>query len=156
MAALANQTNSIHLELPEFAAGTYFIRVRTPTASPAHTFTVLVQTNLADMRSINRPVSKPLGAQFAGQISANERQYFKFDLTNSINFRIALDSTFAPPDLYLHRNQSPSDTIYLKRSTSMTNDSILMLDAEAFTGNYFIGVFSPAGSPTNVAFTGRI
>src|SRR5262245_5592390 len=51
--ALANnQTNAINLEVPEFVVTNYVLRVRTPTNSPAHTFTVTVRTNVNDMRAL--------------------------------------------------------------------------------------------------------
>src|SRR5688572_25416986 len=153
---LPQQTNAIHLELPQLTFGTYFIRVRTPAGSPTHAFSVFLQPNVADMRSVNRPASKPLGDQVSGQISANQRQYFKFDLTTNSSIRVALDGPNVSPDLFVHRNQLPTEAAYLKRSVGVTNDSIPMLETEATPGNYFVGVFSPAGSPTNAPFTLRI
>ena len=71
--AASGQTNALHLEMPELSPGTYFIRVRTPAASPPHNFMVLVETNVADMRSAARPVSKKLDSETITAISGRMR-----------------------------------------------------------------------------------
>src|SRR5438034_5045933 len=115
ISAFTGQTNAIHLEAPELSPGTYFIRIRTPAASQTHAFTVLLQTNVSDMRSGSRPVSKPFPVQTIGSISANGRQYFRFDLSSNAAIRVALDSPNVSPDVYLNRTQIPSESVNLKR-----------------------------------------
>src|SRR5207249_2203267 len=136
--------------------GTYFIRIRTPAASQTHAFTVLLQTNVSDMRSASRPVSKPFPVQTIGSISANGRQYFRFDLSSNAAIRVALDSPNVSPDVYLNRTQIPSESVNLKRSVGVSNDVIALLETEALPGSYFVGVFSPGSAPANVAFILRI
>src|SRR5438128_3398407 len=59
--ALANgAANSINLEAPEFVVTNYVVRVRTPTNSLTHNFTLTVLTNVADVRSANRAATKSL------------------------------------------------------------------------------------------------
>jgi uncharacterized repeat protein (TIGR02543 family) len=151
------QTNAIHLEAPELTAGgTYFVRVKTPVTSQTHAFTMLVQTNLSDMRSLARPVSKVLASQAIGRISANGRQHFRFDLRTSSALQITLNASNASPDLFLQRGQIPNETVFLKRSITLSNDLIAMLDTEATAGAYYVGVFAPAVASGNVPFTLRI
>ena len=47
IAVANNQTNAINLEIPEFSVTNYVLRVRTPTNSPTHSFTVNVSTNVS-------------------------------------------------------------------------------------------------------------
>jgi hypothetical protein len=150
---LTSTTNSIHLEAPELSPGTYFIKVRTPSGSATHSFSLQLQKNLSDMRSATRPVSKPLGSLVNSIISANGRQYFKLDLATNTSVKITIDGTNAAPDLYIQRGQVPTDTVYLKRSVSAPSDSIVMLDTEALAGTYYIAAFSPSGGPANLPFT---
>ena len=157
ISAFSGQTNALHLEAPELSAGTYFIQVRTPAGSQTHAFNVLLQTNVSDMRSVGRPVSKPLAAlAIPGTISANGRQHFRFDLTANTTLRVALDSTNVAPDVYLQRNVIPSESVFLKRSLTVSNDLIPLLDTETTPGAYFVGVFSPSGSANNVAYSLRL
>ena len=63
-ARLNGATNEINLESPEFAAGTYGLRVSTPGSSTLDTFNVILTTNRADLRSAGYPVLKPLVSSF--------------------------------------------------------------------------------------------
>ncbi len=156
ISAFPGQTNALHLEVPELSAGSYFILVRTPAASVTHNFTVLIQTNVTDMRSAARPASKRLDTQTIGGIAGNERQYFRFEHAGNSALSISLDGTNVFPDLYVQRGGVPTDTIFLKRSLTTTNDLIGLLDTEALAGSYFIGVFAPSGTPANTRYTLRI
>ena len=53
-------TNSIYLERPEASPTNFSIRVRTPTNSLTHTFTVLLRTNTTGFKTAAKPVMKPL------------------------------------------------------------------------------------------------
>src|SRR5580765_3961274 len=59
-ARLTGATNEINLELPEYAAATYGLRVSTPGTSATHPFRVVLTTNRTDLRSAAYPVLKPL------------------------------------------------------------------------------------------------
>src|SRR5882762_4099190 len=52
VARLTGLTNEINLELPEFAAATYGLRVSTPGTSATHPFQVILTTNRTDLRSV--------------------------------------------------------------------------------------------------------
>lgn len=154
--ALTGQANAIHLELPELAAGTYFARVQTPASAPSHSFSLKVETNVSDMRSLARPVSKPVGAQWTGAISANGRQYFRFDLATNTPFRLSLDSANIPPDLYIQRGQVPTESSSWKRSLNVANDTLVAIENESLPGGYFVGVFVNSSAPPNAPFAMRL
>src|SRR6185369_12735146 len=146
--ALANgQTNAINLETPEFAVTNYVLRVRTPTNSLAHNFTVTVATNVLDLRAATRPATKPMVALIDSLITSNSWQYFRVDVpTNLAGWRVVLYSTnnAINPDLYLQTNQIPSSTNFLKRSLALNPDTLTFTNQEATPGAYFIGVFLPS------------
>src|SRR5688572_20567935 len=142
ISAFNGQTTALHLEIPELSAGDYFIRVRTPVGSQIHNFTVVLQTNVSDMRSIGRPVSKPFDSGSLGVISANVRQYFRFEHAGGSPLRVTLEAPNVSPDLYLHRGVVPTESSFLKRSLGLSNDVVGLLDTEALAGSYFVGVFS--------------
>ncbi len=153
---LNGQANAIHLELPEVAAGTYFARVETPASAPSHAFSLAVEMNVPDMRSLERPVSKPVGAQWTGTISASGRQYFRFDLATNTPFRLSLDSANIPPDLYVQRDQAPVESSYWKRSLNVANDSLVAIENESLPGAYFVGVFVNSSAPPNAPFAMKL
>jgi hypothetical protein len=146
--ALANgQTNAINLESPEFAVTNYVLRVRTPTNSLAHNFTVTVATNVLDLRAATRPATKPMVALIDSLITSNSWQYFRVDVpTNLAGWRVVLYSTnnAINPDLYLQTNQIPASTNFLKRSLALNPDTLTFTNQEATPGAYFIGVFLPS------------
>ncbi|MGN6385792.1 MAG: hypothetical protein ACTHMT_06085, partial [Verrucomicrobiota bacterium] len=149
----AGQTNAIHLEQPEVAAGIYFVSVRTPSNSQKHAFNLSLEANVSDMRSMNRPVSKPVGTLLTSSINANTRQYFRFDLATNTELKVALNASTFSPDLYLQRGKIPTDTQFFKRSQSTTNDSIVLLTAEGIPSSYFVGLFSTPGAPSKVNYS---
>jgi hypothetical protein len=51
IARLNGQTNEINLESPEYAPGTYGLRISTPAASTLQAFAAVLTTNRADLRS---------------------------------------------------------------------------------------------------------
>ena len=57
---LNGQGNQINLEAPEFGGTSYGLRVRTPAASAAHPFRVVLTTNRTDLRTNAYPVIKPV------------------------------------------------------------------------------------------------
>src|SRR5256885_3276078 len=71
-------TNSIYLEKPEVAATNFSIRVRTPTNSLTHTFTVLLRTNTTLFKTASKPVMKPLTMPAtAAWITNGGRHYYR-------------------------------------------------------------------------------
>jgi hypothetical protein len=153
----AGQTNGIYLERPELSAGTYWVRVRTPAGSQAHSFTVLVETNRTDVRSASRPVSKTLTTAVNGLVYGGTNQYFRVELTSNAFWRISLDSTnLAAPDLYLARGQIPTTSSSLKRSTGATNDSLALTSVETAPGIYYIGIFAASAPARGLAYAFRI
>src|SRR5437867_2363861 len=146
--ALANgQTNAVNLEPPEFTVTNYVLRVRTPTNSLTHNFTVTVTTNVTDLRTPARPATKSLVTLVNATITSNSWQYFRIDAaTNLLGWRLVLYSTnnAVNPDLYIQTNSIPSSTNYLKRSTSLNPDTLTFTNNEALIGAYFLGVFLPA------------
>jgi hypothetical protein len=154
--ALANgQTNAINLESPEFAVTNYVLRVRTPTNSSMHNFTVTVATNVLNLRTLARPATKAILALADGVITSNSWHYFRVDIaTNLPGWRVVLYSTNnnINPDLYLQTNQVPATTNFLKRSTALNPDTLTFTNLEANPGAYFIGVFLP-GTTNVVRYT---
>ncbi len=146
--ALANgEANSINLEAPEFAVTNYVLRVRTPTNSLSHSFTVTILTNVTDMRAANRAATKSLVSTNRGALNAGGWHYFRVEIpTNVPGWRIILNSTNVNPDLYVQRDQVPTAATWLKRSQSQTNDVLAFTSSEAAPGAYFIGVNQTAGS----------
>src|SRR2546426_1450498 len=147
--ALANgEANSINLEAPEFAVTNYVLRMRTPTNSLTHSFTVTVLTNVTDMRTAGRAATKSLVTTNQGALNAGGWHYFRIEIpTNVPGWRIILNSTNVNPDLYVQRDHAPTASSWLKRSLSQTNDVLPFTSSEAATpGAYFIGVNQTSGS----------
>ena len=148
---LAGQTNALNLEQPEVSPGTYYLRVSTPSASSAHSFTLLCETNRTDLRSAARPVTKPLSSLATGVATAGSTEYFRLELATNAFWRASLDATnLSGPDLYVARGALPTVSSYLKRSQSLTNDILTFTSSEATPGVYFVGVFG-AGAPVGGA-----
>ncbi|MGZ5567011.1 MAG: hypothetical protein ACXWKG_08365, partial [Limisphaerales bacterium] len=140
---LDGQTNTLNIEIPELLATNYYIRVRTPSNSVTHAFTLLVESNRTDVRTV-RPPSKPLVSTNTGTVLAGAWHYYRFEIpTNSGGWRALLDSA-GTVDLYVQKSQLPTTTTYLKRSTGVTNDVVALSDTEAQAGAYFIGIFATA------------
>jgi len=146
IAALDGQTNAINLELPELQAGGYVLRVKTPSSSLTHSFTVNVATNQTNLRSAARPATKPIESVSQGSLVSGTWHYFRVDIvTNISGWRILLNSTNSlNPDLYVQRGALPTAAAFLKRSQALANDGIALVDSELPPGTYFIGVFQPA------------
>src|SRR5512135_358675 len=62
-------TNQVNLQGPEFVVTNYGLRVLTPAASAAHSFTVLMTTNRTDLRQPAYPVLKPHAFTTTGTIT---------------------------------------------------------------------------------------
>jgi len=147
LAALNGQTNAINLELPELKPTNYVLRVRTPSNSLVHSFTVTLVTNVADLRATNRPATKPLVSTNAGSLTAGAWHFFRVEIaTNLPGWRVILSSSNAGPDLYVQRDQLPTTSSSLRKSLSQTNDVLAFAPNELTPGAYFIGVQQPSGS----------
>jgi hypothetical protein len=151
------QTNAINLERPALQTGSYTLRVWTPTNSGAHSFTVTVLTNQADLRSAARPLTQSLAATNQGTLPVGAWHYFRTDLASNIfGWRVLLNSpTNAYPDLYLKLGALPTATDYLKRSVQQTNDTLLLWGSELPRGACFIGVLNPSNAVGVNAYTLR-
>ncbi len=153
----AGQTNAINLEQPELAAGTYWVRVRTPAASQAHTFSLVVETNRTDLRTASRPVSKPVDSLVNGWVFGGSNQYFRVEFATNAFWRISLDSTnISGPDLYVARSQLPTTSSNLKKATGGTNDSVALTSTETTPGAYYIGVFAASAPAGGLPYTMKI
>ncbi len=151
------QTNAIYLEEPEVSAGTYYVRVSTPAASPSHAFTLIVEGNRADLRTAVRPVSKPLSGIATGISTNNSYQYFRVELTTYTFWRVRLDGTTqSAPDVYAARGQLPTESSFLKRSLNVINDSLVFTSSEAAPGVYFVGIFGAGAPSSGVPYTMHI
>ena len=127
--------------MPELLATNYFIRVETPANSAVHSFTLLIESNRTDVRTL-RPPSKPLASTNSGTLLAGTWNYYRVEIpTNSGGWRAMLDSG-GTVDLYIQKSQLPTTATFLKRSTGLTNDIVSLSDTEAQAGAYFIGVFA--------------
>ncbi len=147
--ALANgQTNAINLEAPEVTLTNYVLRVRTPTNSLTHAFTVTVATNVAGLRTAALPATKVISAYTDGVLTSNSWQFFRIDApTNLPGWRAVLYSTNSvAPDLYVQWNRLPATTNFLKRSTNQNPDTLTFTNNEAGPGPYFIGVYLPSAT----------
>lgn len=148
------QTNALHLEAPEAGAGTYYIRVRTPGTSQPHTFTLTVQTNQSNLRSAERPVTKPMPSLVRGAALNAAWQYFRVELSSNTMWCVTVDTTNqASPDLYVQRGQLPSTGSFLKDSRGQTNDLVTLTQTEGTPGAYYIGVLGTGGPGGGVPFT---
>ncbi len=152
-ARASRTTNTINLELPEFVVTNYVLRVRTPTNSQTHSFTVTVLTNVADMRT-GRPATKRIPGYVDGMIAPGSWQYFRMDTpTNLAGWRAVLYSTNSvSPDVFVQTNQLPTLTSFLKRGTNQNPDTITFTNYEASAGAYFIGVSMP-GAGSNARYS---
>ncbi|MBC8094913.1 MAG: LamG domain-containing protein [Akkermansiaceae bacterium] len=158
IARLNGASNKINLQLPEFSATNYGLRVTTPAASTAHAFTAVLTTNRTDLRTAGYPVLKPLAFTTTGTLTNPVGQgafhYFQVDVpTNLPGWRIVLSSTNAAADLYVRRGLLPTTGSYDKASTGLPVDTVIFSDVEATTNTYFIGVYLPAGAATNTVYT---
>ncbi len=144
---VVGQTNALYLEQPEISAGTYYVRVSTPTGSGAHAFLLVAQTNRTDLRTADHPVTKALGGLSSGVATTGVNQYFRLELTTNAWWRTALDATNqSAPDLYVARGQLPTTSTYLRRSLNQTNDLLAFTGTEGIAGVYYVGIFG-AGAP---------
>jgi len=155
IAAQNGQANAINLEQPELQTTNYVLRVRTPTNSLAHNFTVIVATNQADLRGISRPATKPLVSTNQGGLTIGAWHYFRVDIvTNISGWRLTLNSTNGTqPDLYIQRGQVPTTSAFLKRSQGQTNDVLVFSANELTPGAYFVGVNSSASGTNSYTLT---
>ncbi|MBC8097544.1 MAG: PPC domain-containing protein, partial [Akkermansiaceae bacterium] len=150
------QTNALYLEQPEISPGTYYVRVSTPAGSGSHTFSLTVQTNRTDLRTVDRPVTKPLGSLVSGVATAGANQYFRMELTTNAWWRASVDATNqSAPDLYVARGQLPTVSTYLRRSVNQTNDLLAFTGTESTPGVYYVGVFG-AAAPGAVPYSLRL
>ena len=149
LAAENGEANAINLEAPEFRLTNYVLRVRTPSNSLAHSFTVTVNTNVSDLRTVARPATKSLISTNQGSLLAGAWHYYRVEIpTNVPGWRVILTSTNNGPDLYIQSGTTPTVGSWLKRSQSLTNDDIAFAGSELTPGAYFIGVLLPSGSGT--------
>ncbi len=154
---LTGQPNAVHLDQLDVSAGTYYVRVKTPAGSATHAFSLVVETNRTDLRTSARPVSKSISGFASGLITAGAYQYFRLELTANTPWRVRLDATnHSAPDLYVHRGQLPTDTTYLKRSLSLTNDLIAFSSTEGLAGSYYLGVHGATAPAGGVRYTLQI
>lgn len=148
------QTNSINLDQPELTAGLYYIRVRTPANSPAHAFALQAEANRSDMRSADRPVSKPLGANVTTTLMNGEWQYFRVEPKTNLMWRATInDCASASPDLYIQKSKVPTQSSFRDRSLNQTND-ILNINGAGPDGSsyYYVGVYGSGGPSRGAAF----
>ena len=147
VAAQNGGANAINLEAPEFKATNYVLRVRTPSGSLAHPFTLTVATNVGTIRTIARAATKGIASTNQGTLVAPAWHYYRVEIpTNMPGWRVQLSTTNNGPDLYIQRDSPPDANLYLKRSTSLTNDDIAFAASELTPGAYYIGVFQPSAS----------
>jgi hypothetical protein len=153
---LSKTNNAVNLELPDLTPGTnYSLWVQTPTNSAAHAFTVTLSTNRTDARQATMPILKPLAFLTSGNVAAGGAQYFQVDVpTNLPGWRIVLTSSgTADADLYIQRGALPSQTSYLKRSTTRAIDTLFLDSPEATNATYFISVLVPATDVGSATYT---
>ncbi|HKQ38988.1 MAG TPA: hypothetical protein VJ063_13000, partial [Verrucomicrobiae bacterium] len=150
-------TNSIFLETPEVAVTNFYIRVRTPANSLTHSFTVLLRTNSAQYKTSLKPVTKPLSSGIVTAWITNAgRHYYRFEMPTNLAWQVLVDSTnTVQPHVYLLTNGLPSETTYIKRSISLTNDGFGLSDLESVAGTYYLGLFSDPTPVTDVRYTLR-
>jgi hypothetical protein len=149
IAQLDGAGNAINLEAPQFKLTNYVARVRTPVGSLTHVFTLNVVSNVTDIRNLARPATKPLVSTNSGSLPAAAWHYYRIEITsnNFAGWRLLLSSTNgAGPDLYVSRNQVPTQLNFDRRSQATTNDMLAYIGTELTPGAYFIGVFQPSGT----------
>ena len=158
IARLGGQTNEINLEPPEYAPGTYGLRISTPAASTLQAFAAVLTTNRHDLRSADYPVSKPLVFSTTGFLTNNGGgawQYFQVDVPSNLltGWRIVVSSTSAtPPSLYISQGQLPTASTYDVGSYGTSIDTITYYSGQAVAGTYFIGVYLPPGAPSSANY----
>lgn len=155
---LDGKTNQINLQPPEFTAGSYGLRVKTPSASAQHPFTVLFTTNRIDLRLAAHPVLKPLVFTVTGTVtnapSAEGWNYLQVDFpTNLSGWRVVLSASNAPADLFVRKDALPTSGSYTKSSSGQPVDTVVLNGTEATAGTWFIGVRLPSGVATNSMYT---
>jgi hypothetical protein len=158
VARLNGQTNQINLELPEFTATSYGLRVFTPGTSAQDAFNVVLTTNSPNIR-FPLPALKPMLFSSTGTLvngSSGAWNYFQVDVPTNITsgWRIVLTHTGGGnPDLYVRRGNIPTTGAFDKSSTGQSMETVVFTDAEATSGTYFIGVYLPAGPASSCAYT---
>ena len=158
IARLNGQTNEINLESPEYAPGTYGLRVSTPAASTLQAFAAVLTTNRTDLRSAKYPVSKPLVFSTTGFLTnsgSGAWQYFQVDVPSNLltGWRIVVSSTNAtPPYLYIRQGQLPTTSAYDVLSYGTSIDTVTYNSTQAVPGTYFIGVYLSAGAPSSANY----
>src|SRR5258705_1476189 len=158
VARLNGQTNQINLELPEFAASSYGLRVVTPATSIQHAFNVVLTTNAPGLRN-PLPALKPVVFSTSGPLvngGSGAWNYFQVDVPTNLasGWRIVLTYTGSGnPDLYVRRGNVPSAGAFDKSSTGQSIETIVFTDTEATNGTYFIGVYLPSGPSSACTYT---
>ena len=150
-------TNSIYLEAPQSNRTNFHIRILTPAHSQTHAFTVALRTNTGNFKTANKPVMKPLSSGAVNAwITNNGRHYYRFEMPTNLAWQILLDSTnTVQPHMYLRTNALPSESFYIKRSVSLTNDGFGLSDLESKAGTYYLGVFSDPSPISSIRYTLR-
>ena len=158
VARLNGQTNQINLELPEFAASNYGLRVVTPATSLQHVFNVVLATNAPGFRN-PLPALKPVVFSTSGSLvngGSGAWNYFQVDVPTNLTsgWRIVLTYTGSGnPDLYVRRGNIPTTGTFDKSSTGQSMETVVFTEAEATNGTYFIGVFLPSGPASACTYT---
>ena len=142
------RTNAINLELPECVATNYEVMVYTPTNSAEHAFVVMLETNVADLRSASLPAAKPQAFIADGSLTNGQWQYFQVEIpTNSPGWRLVLNSSGTGiPELDVRCGDEPTPGQYLKQVSGLTNGTIILTDTEVTEGTWFIGVYLADGT----------
>jgi large repetitive protein len=140
---LDRTTNALYLEGPEVAAGDHLlVRVKTPTSSGAHSFTLYTEPNRTDLRTANKPMTKSLSSFAKGLVPPGTNDYYRLEMVKASPTSIALDGQGGPaPDLYWSLNTVPTTSSYIRKSTGSTNNLIALALSETSPGVYYIGVF---------------
>src|SRR5262245_2142247 len=106
VARLNGQSNQINLELPEYVATSYGLRVVTPGTSAQHIFNVVLTTNSPSIR-FPLPALKPVLFSTTGSLvngGSGAWNYFQVDVPTNLTtgWRIVLTHTGSGnPDLYV-------------------------------------------------------
>ncbi|MBI5384190.1 MAG: LamG domain-containing protein [Verrucomicrobia bacterium] len=157
---LDRTNNQINLQLPEFKATNYGLRVVTPAESAEDAFAVALTTNRTNLRSAAYPALKPLAFSTPGAFPSGSAegswQYFQVDMPTNLpaGWRLVLSSPSANnPDLYVRRGALPDESYHGKASTGQGIDTIVFTETEATAGTYFIGVRLPSAATTSVSYT---
>ncbi|HWH69984.1 MAG TPA: hypothetical protein VNT26_11390, partial [Candidatus Sulfotelmatobacter sp.] len=93
VAQVDGRDNAINLEVPELAAASYGLRVRTPLSSQPNNFVVSLRTNVDGLRSAGLPAMKSQATALTGSLAAGQWHYFRVEIpTNSPGWRLVLNS----------------------------------------------------------------